>query len=641
MTGKKKVLVVDDNPFNRELIKGLLDEKRFCVSEAANGKEGLDLIRQQAFDLVIMDLLMPVMDGFETTRNMRRMGLKMPIIAVSAISLKQDKIRAIEAGCTDFLPKPIEAEGLFAVIENSFKNLEEHAVLNEVSFSKSVKKPIAEYSVLLLESDEDIVQKYVTFFENSGFNVSRCADGNEAINFLRKHKRDIDIIVSNIHTPGIDAIGLLALVKREFPDKLFFIYTPNYDHDTFQLAIQQGVDGISPFEQVETSMLNTIVSAIGNAGRKGSKTASAVASKQLRTAQSQLIHQGCSQECLYCDIAYSSIQEAGGDIARCRQFNLSGRCGIVLADVAGHDVLSSYISAMFLGLLSSHWDDNQEPFKLLETVNNEFHKLGFKKSHICVTAVLVDRLRRKVKIATAGNPGGIAVRKQPDASFEISPLSGGGMCLGLLRNNDLYIYEETGFETGGHILFHSDGIESEELFKAVSESLDLFENSSSKGISQKLLDMVFAGRQQEDDAIVISLFIPGGSKADQNRFSFKSSYEGVNNACAWAREMLTADKLPEGKDYDLVMLALREVFLNAVEHGNRSDPNKYVDVDIRFEQDALRVDVSDEGTGFDFAAVLKETRKLDNLQVGKRGILLIEKTADRVETSGGTISMFF
>ncbi len=639
MIREKKVLVIDDNPFNRELIRGLLDEN-FTVSEAANGKEGLERIRHRAFDLVIMDLLMPVMDGFETARNIRRMGFKMPIIAVSAISFKQDKTRAIEAGCTDFLPKPIEAEGLFAVIEKSFKNLEEKSASNEISYSKRFKKPITEYTILLLESDEKTAEQYTNFFEDSGFNVLRSADGNEAIKFLRKHKWDIDIIVSNIHTPGIDAIGLLTLVKREFPDKLFFIYTPHYDYDTFQLAIQQGVDGISPFEQVETSMLNTIISAMSSAETKGSKTSNAVASKQLRTAQSQLIQYGCLEGCEYCDMAYSSIHEAGGDIARCKQFNLAGRCGIVLADVAGHDVLSSYISAMFLGLLSSHWDKNQEPVKLLDIINTEFHKLGFKNSHICVTAVLVDRLRRMVKIATAGNPGGILIKKNQNGSFEIKELTGGGMCLGLLRDNDLYVYEEAFLENGGYIILFSDGIETEEVLETVNSRLELFDNRHSTGISQQLLDVIFANRSQDDDVIMICLYVDE-KISNKYLFSFKSSYEGVNNACAWAREVLSPDSIPAEKDYDLLMLSLREALLNAVEHGNGSDPNKFVDIEIGFMEDAIRMDVSDEGSGFDFASELKEIKKLDNFQVGKRGIILIEKTADRFEVSGGTVSMFF
>lgn len=637
---QKKILVVDDNPFNRALIRGILEAEGACVEEAQNGKEAVEAVSRQDFDIVLMDLLMPLMDGFETTTKIRAMGLTLPIIAVSAISLKQDKKRAIEAGCTDFLPKPVEANSL---IDTIGKNLDSRTRLTEPEPNRNAFQiPAAPYTILLLEADNKTAETYCGFFNTSGFNVLRSADGNDGIDLLRKQNTPIDIVVSNIHTPGIDAIGLLAIVKREFPDKLFFIYTPQYDPDTFQLAIQQGVDGISESAQMQTSMINTIYSAISAAAIKGSKMSSAVASKQLQSAQSQLIQQGCSGECPYCDMAYSSIHVAGGDLARCRRFNLAGRCGIVLADVAGHDVFSSYISAVFLGLLSSHWDRYQEPLRLLEIINHEFHKLGFQNSHICLTAVLFDRLRKRVKIATAGNPGGILIRKRGNGSHEITELSGGGMCLGLLKDSSLFVYEEQMLEHGGHIIFFSDGIESRDALKAVNEKLDLFESDSTQGISRKLLDTIFDKKLQDDDTIITCLHIPGaGDHSGRHAYSFKSSYEAVNDACGWAGSVLTPETLPKGTDADFVMLSLREALLNAVEHGNGNNPDKFVDMAIHFEKHGLRIDVSDEGCGFDLDLKLKESREYDNFQIGKRGIPLITTTADRIESSGGTVSMFF
>jgi CheY-like chemotaxis protein len=106
----KRILVVEDNLDNRRILVYRLKRiGEFEILEASNGQEALDLVKQSAPDLVFMDLKMPVMDGWEATRQIRKLegGDRIPIIALTAQAMAGDEQKALAAGCDDYLAKPI------------------------------------------------------------------------------------------------------------------------------------------------------------------------------------------------------------------------------------------------------------------------------------------------------------------------------------------------------------------------------------------------------------------------------------------------------------------------------------------------------------------------------------------------------
>ncbi|MCB6183799.1 CHASE domain-containing protein [Leeia sp. TBRC 13508] len=112
------VLLVEDNPVNALVAKRLLEKVGCQVATAGNGEEALQLVRAHAFELVLMDVQMPVMDGYESTRQIRLDGYeKLPIIALTANVMKEDVDACLAAGMNDFLPKPLAAEALFATLK--------------------------------------------------------------------------------------------------------------------------------------------------------------------------------------------------------------------------------------------------------------------------------------------------------------------------------------------------------------------------------------------------------------------------------------------------------------------------------------------------------------------------------------------
>ncbi|GAB4222134.1 MAG: hypothetical protein Kow0062_18100 [Acidobacteriota bacterium] len=116
-----RVLVVEDNRINQLVASKQLTRLGHRVETAANGRLALDLIREQAFDLVLMDCQMPEMDGYEATRAIRELSdrerASVPIIAMTAHAMKGDRERCLAAGMDDYVPKPVRLEELRAAIE--------------------------------------------------------------------------------------------------------------------------------------------------------------------------------------------------------------------------------------------------------------------------------------------------------------------------------------------------------------------------------------------------------------------------------------------------------------------------------------------------------------------------------------------
>jgi CheY-like chemotaxis protein len=112
-----RILMAEDNLINQRVGKLILQRAGFAIDLAADGVETLDAHKKQPYDLILMDCQMPVMDGFEASREIRSLPLPQPtIIAVTANALIGERERCLKAGMDDYLSKPFQAEQLVAVV---------------------------------------------------------------------------------------------------------------------------------------------------------------------------------------------------------------------------------------------------------------------------------------------------------------------------------------------------------------------------------------------------------------------------------------------------------------------------------------------------------------------------------------------
>jgi two-component system, cell cycle response regulator DivK len=114
-----KILLVEDNEMNRDMLSRRLQRKGYEVVLALDGQSGVEMTQTQAPDLVLMDMSLPVLDGWEATRRLKAdpATRHIPVIALTAHAMSSDREKAIEAGCDDYDTKPVELTRLLAKIE--------------------------------------------------------------------------------------------------------------------------------------------------------------------------------------------------------------------------------------------------------------------------------------------------------------------------------------------------------------------------------------------------------------------------------------------------------------------------------------------------------------------------------------------
>ncbi len=122
------ILVVDDDLLNRILLSTNLQEDGYTVETAENGRQALEMISAQPFDVVLLDLLMPEMDGYQVLEQMKANSAwrNIPVIVVSSLDEMDSILRCIEMGATDYLPKPFDAPLLHARISASLASKQLH-----------------------------------------------------------------------------------------------------------------------------------------------------------------------------------------------------------------------------------------------------------------------------------------------------------------------------------------------------------------------------------------------------------------------------------------------------------------------------------------------------------------------------------
>jgi two-component system sensor histidine kinase/response regulator len=117
------VLLVEDGESNRELISLVLQESGAKVTCVENGQQGLETASRDRFDLILMDMQMPVMDGYTATERLRERGCKLPIIALTAHAMRGDREKCLQAGCSGYLSKPIDIDELLRTVAVTLNEL--------------------------------------------------------------------------------------------------------------------------------------------------------------------------------------------------------------------------------------------------------------------------------------------------------------------------------------------------------------------------------------------------------------------------------------------------------------------------------------------------------------------------------------
>lgn len=167
------VLLVEDTPANQKVVRAILDKQGHNVTVAGNGRDAIDLLKQQSFDVVLMDVQMPTMDGFQATETIRQFDdekAKIPIIAMTAHAMRGDRERCLKAGMDAYIAKPIDAADLIGMLDRFVvTNGRSSGQAGTEGGSKpaSQPKPRTDREAVLtrLGGDEDLFRDMMRFFQ--------------------------------------------------------------------------------------------------------------------------------------------------------------------------------------------------------------------------------------------------------------------------------------------------------------------------------------------------------------------------------------------------------------------------------------------------------------------------------------------
>jgi two-component system, cell cycle response regulator DivK len=129
-----KVLLVEDNEMNRDMLSRRLIRRGFQVVFAMDGQQGIDLARSERPDVILMDMSLPIIDGWEASRRLKADDAtrSVPLIGLTAHAMSGDREKAIEAGCDDYDTKPVELDRLIGKIERLLGTAKDEALRQAV-----------------------------------------------------------------------------------------------------------------------------------------------------------------------------------------------------------------------------------------------------------------------------------------------------------------------------------------------------------------------------------------------------------------------------------------------------------------------------------------------------------------------------
>ena len=116
-----KILIVEDDPELREQLRGSLDSQRYIVDTAGDGEAALDRVFDTPYDLILLDIMLPAVDGFEVLNEIRKADIKTPVLMLTAKGAVEDRIRGLDMGADDYLAKPFSMAELMARIRALFR----------------------------------------------------------------------------------------------------------------------------------------------------------------------------------------------------------------------------------------------------------------------------------------------------------------------------------------------------------------------------------------------------------------------------------------------------------------------------------------------------------------------------------------
>jgi two-component system response regulator HydG len=235
MNDEPTILIVDDNEDLLQTFAMILKRRGFCVATADNGTSALDKFKEQSFDVTLMDIVMPEMNGVEAFKKMKEMQPGAPVILMTAYSDEEMIQTAREEGVRQIIHKPIRIDQLIEMITDAASG-----------------QPI-----LVIDDDADICDTLTKVLKMQGHEVLTAGSGEEAVEIARERACQMAFI--DIKLPNIDGLETLLRLKEVNPDLLTIMMTGFRNEVKDALEKAQAASAVTclykPFDPAEAAYL--------------------------------------------------------------------------------------------------------------------------------------------------------------------------------------------------------------------------------------------------------------------------------------------------------------------------------------------------------------------------------------------------
>ena len=254
------ILIVDDDPDYRKLLRGRLEQADFTTAEARDGSEAVEILKVESYDVILLDLNMPNMGGYEVLQwihgNTNTQDIN--VIVLTADSIRDHVVTTLTLGAKDFITK---SAGKLELITR-VKRLCQIKTLEGNANNKIADKELFQSSVLLVDDDELSIGLTARRIENAGYKVVRARSGQNALSIVRTE--DIKLALLDINMPDISGLEVLNHIRAIKPKEelAIIMVTAIEDPDMVIDCINAGADDyiMKPFHPAElTARINTIL----------------------------------------------------------------------------------------------------------------------------------------------------------------------------------------------------------------------------------------------------------------------------------------------------------------------------------------------------------------------------------------------
>ena len=252
----KRILIVDDEVLNIKLLDAQLSSKGYMTLSAKNGKDALEIVRNNKPDLILLDIMMPEMDGYEVTSFLKSdlSTSDIPIILVTALTGEDDKKKGLEAGADEFINKPINYPELEARIVSLLKLKEyreqlssrkqsEELMIQKTADRRVLKENQADFpTVLIVDDNRSTIEFIRLFLLDIQCNIKIAETGEKAMDIVNNNK--IDVMLLDVMLPGMDGYEVCRKIKGNeysFPVQIV-MFTSLTDTASKLKGIEAGTD---------------------------------------------------------------------------------------------------------------------------------------------------------------------------------------------------------------------------------------------------------------------------------------------------------------------------------------------------------------------------------------------------------------